>query len=174
MDEELLRIKTLLKKHGYEAIVTIHLDDDRVNATFPENILKYPTKGKLEIEYKLLRGKEKSTLSIKRSVDKESTEFLVPSYSPSILAFLDIIGVCKTIDYNQMFLVIKDHNDNEQAVIGDLFKIEEKDQSKAAMLAQLTALAFAKEFPDDYNNLAEQNDILEGYSLVQKFGRFKQ
>lgn len=174
MDEELLRIKTLLKKHGYEAIVNIHLEDDRVNAIFPENILKYPTKGKLEIEYQLKRGKEKSTLSINRSSDKESTDFLVPSYSPSVLAFLDIIGVCRAIDYNQMFLVIKDHQGNEIPIVGDLFNIEEKDKVRAGMLTELTAIAFSNGFPDDYNMLAQEKDILEGYSLVQKFGRFKQ
>lgn len=178
MEEEQKKIRELLKKHNYQTSIAIFDKAREVLVEFPENVLKHINKKKMSVKYSLADGSdpEHSVLTVSRSSSEEAVKFFIPTYAANVLVLLDIISLCKQLGYDQTYSFVVDESgkDIPLGTPKDFFTVEEPDMKKHLTLTQLMISASNHNFSDDFQLIAQEADIEEGYLLVQKFGRTNQ
>lgn len=160
-----MTIKNLLKQNNYQ--VSVLRIDGGCKATFPAKILgqKYPQR---EISYRI-----KSTKPCSISFDdgnNEGTLSDVPDYACRPLVCFDIVKNCLDINYD-VELISFEHNSTTGGLSNRFTSVLEPPKTKKAKtletrLWQLFSAAFSDNFPEEYFEIAEEREILDGYFLL--------
>lgn len=152
------QVLELLNKNNF--LVNVIVNEEGCKATYPESLSpKIPAKTKQYII-------DKDTLTINDETIK------CPEYASRLYILTDISKDCIALHYNVCY--IKTQHDNGETINGlDEFLIKLREpsslgqQRKEKLLYSLFKIAYPTKFSDDFLSVSEQNEILEGYKLLQ-------
>lgn len=153
-------IKGFLKELNY--VVTIAERDNGCEVTFPDRA----SSPKLDSKTAIFSYNE----GVMRCNESSGN---VPEYAFRLLACALILKWCILIGYNSKYLILLDKDGNELPDASDILEIlkepEDKVQKeKDANLIAIFVEAWPAGFSDDYDAIAAEYKVEEGYSLVKR------
>lgn len=164
------QISSLLKKHGYQVIVSV--DDGRpatVSVIFPERKQK-PFFTAFSVKY---RHKSSGvSKGIFRKIDDYEEIFLECStYAISEVILASISQMCKIIRYNDEFIHF-DVNGNESTkeqfeLEAFQFRLNKQQKEKKSELSGLLKAAAIGNFGKEFEKMAEEKGLLKEYDIIK-------
>lgn len=158
---ELSDIIKILKRNNY--LVKFKLTNDGCTIYFP-NRIEHPAQYAKNISYKY----DGEYLRIYNNQLNVSVK--IPDYAYKTYILFHVIAGCILYYYDISLVVF--YNINNKQITEDKFILEllpvPTDTSKELNLRSLCIAAYQAGFTNDYEELAKQNNVLEGYLLIKK------
>ncbi len=161
-------VKNLLRSHGYAPVV--RKVGDGIIATFPRPRLTRPHVPEISKAYAVKRGQE-SGLYYNSSLAPEEKFMSLGEHAVRLFLMSDIVWHCKRVPIAVDTVCFLDEGGEDHGTIEEIVDAPstEEERAKEGFLRGLFMEAREDGFPSDFEGVAMNHGVYDGYRLIKAF-----